>query len=105
LLSVGALVVKCAGGRGSRGELFQVEGGSPLSILPCGFGGLIAIVVDGWGELGLLMRGTALQCMAASVGLRARQAAQTERSGVRRLCGFFFAEQRLPTARNESVTK
>ena len=32
-------------------------------------------------------------------------AAQTKRSGVRRLCGFFSAEQRLPTERSESVTK
>ena len=33
LLSVGALVHKGAGGRGYKGELVQVEGGNPLSIL------------------------------------------------------------------------
>ena len=31
--------------------------------------------------------------------------AQTERSGEQRLFGFYSAEQRLPTERNESVTK
>lgn len=36
LFFVGALGTKGAGGRGYRGELLQVEGGSPLSILLLG---------------------------------------------------------------------
>jgi len=36
LYFVGALGTKGAGGRGYRGELLQVEGGSPLSILLLG---------------------------------------------------------------------